>query len=140
MKAGEAVGTVEFSGTRISRIRVTTPDDPGAGDWMMFDVYSVDANGKLRSLERTTNVLPGNISQLEVWSIDKGQAVRKSSVTRDLDTLKPKQDEKESVPDRPVFTSVTSLPVWPLIREGGKSFARNGKACLTITRPPLTHP
>jgi hypothetical protein len=72
---------------------------------MMFDVYTADANGSLRSLERTINVLPGNISQLEMWSIVRGKAVKKSSVTRDLDTLKPKQGEKEWVPDLPVFTS-----------------------------------
>lgn len=139
LEAGETLGTVEFNGSRIMRVRVTTPDDPGAGDWMMFDVYTVDANGNLRSVERTINVLPGNISQLEMWSIARGKAVKRSSVTRDLDTLKPKQGEKEWVPDTPVLTSLAALPVWPLVRDGGKSLA-TGKACLTVKRPPPTPP
>jgi hypothetical protein len=140
LEAGETVGTVEFNGTRISRVRVTTPDDPGAGDWMMFDVYTVDASGNLRSLERTINVLPGNISQLETWLIDRGKAVKKSSLVRDLDTLKPKQGEADWVPDVQILTKLASLPVWPLVRDGGKSMATTGKACFTVKRPPLTPP
>lgn len=40
----------------------------------------------------------------------------------------------------PVFTTLASLPVWPLIGDGGKSLATTGKACLIVKRPPATPP
>jgi hypothetical protein len=140
MVAGDTVGTIEYVGRRVSRIRVTTPDDPGAGDWMVFDIYSLDRNEQLHFLERTINVLPGNISQLETWHIENGKAVRQSSISRDLDTLKPKREPEDWVPELPVFTSPTEIPVWPLFRHREKSLTTTGKACVTITRPPPTPP
>jgi hypothetical protein len=140
MAAGDTVGTIEYAGTRVSRIRVTTPDDPGAGDWMVFDVYSLDRTEKLHLLERTINVLPGHISQLEIWRIDKGKAVRQSGISRDLDTLKPRQEPEDWLPDVPVYTSPDAIPVWPLFRHREKSLTITGKACATVRRPPPTPP
>ncbi len=138
-KPGDTVGIAEFTNAGISRIFITTPDDPGAGDWVAFDKYSLDANGKLRSLERTVNVLPGSISQLEVWEIHPGYAVRQRSMTRDLHTLQLKE-HGDWVPDLPVFTDVKAMPVWPLLAGWPKRGIAAGKVCLTVKRPSPTPP
>lgn len=137
--AGDSVGTVEFVNMSISRIFLTTPDDPGAGDWVAFDKYSLDSSGRLRSLERTINVLPGRLSQLEVWEIRPGSALRQRSLTRDLETLQVKEIG-DWVPDLPVFTDVKAMPVWPLLAGQPKRGIAAGKACLTVKRPLPTPP
>ncbi len=134
-EAGALVGKIEYNGNRIARVYVTTPDDPGAGDWAAFDLYTLDAKGNFRSLNRTINVLPGNLSRLENWKITNGKALRGKVVNLDLDTHKPKQEPEDWVPELEVLQSPKELPIWPLAQNAARSLAGTGKACVSVPTP-----
>src|SRR5579862_5831044 len=56
---------VDYTNDQMTSIRVATVDWPGAGDWAVYDTYTLDSNGKLQGLKRVINVLPGDRSEHE---------------------------------------------------------------------------
>ena len=132
----------KYTGSRISSIDVTTEDNPEAGDWVIFDTYSLGKDQTFQSLKRTINVLPGFTSELETWLIQNGKAIKQSSVSRDLDTLKPKPVQATGIwlPSAPIFTRLSALPFWPLVRDKRQQISSGREACITVKRPPPVPP
>jgi len=129
---------LEYTKGRVSSIYVTNLDDPGAGDWTIFDLYSLDKSEKLRSINRTINVIPGSINELEIWAIQNGKPVKES--TRDPVSLKPVKPTNEWVPNVPIFGSVSAFPFWPLIHDRWQEILSRGSACVIVKRPPPIPP
>ena len=129
---------LEYTQDHVSSIYVTNLDDPGAGDWTIFDLYSLDKSEKLRSIKRTINVIPGSINELEIWAIQNGKPVKQS--TRDPVSLKPVKPTDEWIPNVPIFASVSAFPFWPLVHDRRQEILSRGSACITIQRPHPTPP
>jgi hypothetical protein len=135
------VARVEYTSGRISDIYVTSEDDPAAGDWTVSDVYFLDKSENLHSLNRTINVIPGRIKELEIWAIHNGKPIKQS--TRDPDSLKPVKPAGEWVPSVPIFPSVRDFPFWPLIHDRRQEILQEilsvGSACITVKRRRRPH-
>ena len=121
---------VDYANDHVASIRLTTGDTPGAGDWVVFDTYSLDANGKLRGLKRVMNVLPGDRSEHEEWLIQNGKATKQRSTTLSLETQKPAQRPDAELPRVPIITNVERFPFWPLTRDKGQEIVAKGKVCI----------
>ena len=121
---------VDYTNDHITSIRLATVDWPGAGDWAVFDTYSLDTNGKLRSLKRVINVLPGDRSEHEEWLIQDGKATKQRSTTLSLETQKPADRPDAALPRVPIVTSLDSFAFWPLIRDKGPEIVAKRKVCI----------
>lgn len=78
------VGTLKYSKGRLSQVDVTEVGE--SGDWMVYDHYVLDSRGRIRKLSRLTNVLPGDRSVFETFSIGGGKAEKVSEVQKRLST------------------------------------------------------
>ena len=85
----ETIGGVEYVSDHVSVVHVTTTDQ--SGDWAIYDDYSFDKNERLQSLKRTINVLPGRLSEEQVFRIQAGKAIQEKSTISELGTGKPTQ-------------------------------------------------
>jgi len=83
------VGALIFSNGHVSQIGVTTENDLSAGDWIVYDRYFLDDRGQITKLSRLINVLPGNQSVSETYSISGGKAIKTVTTAKDLDSGKP---------------------------------------------------
>lgn len=128
--SAQASAIVDYANDHIAFIRLTTVDWPGAGDWAVFDTYSLDPNGKLLGLKRAINVLPGDRSEHEEWLIQNGKATKQRSTTLSLETQKPAERSKTELPKVPIVTSLERFPFWPLIRDKVQEIAAMGKVCI----------
>jgi hypothetical protein len=127
------VATVEYAGSRISTVSVTDEDE--TGDWIVYDTYSLDGGGALRTLSRTINVLPGDRSQKEVFLMRNGRASRQSVTSLSLSTGKVATSAVDWLPSVPVITSVQAFPFSSLI--GSKRFEAwsKGSVCAAANQP-----
>lgn len=129
--SAEVSGIVDYANGHIMSVRLATVDWPGAGDWAIFDTYSLDANGKLSSLKRVINVLPGDRSEHEEWLIQDGKATKQRSSTLSLETQKPAERPAVELPRMAIVTSIERFPFWPLIRDKEQEIGAKGKVCIS---------
>ncbi len=126
------VAAVEYVNDRISLIQIT--EAGGSGDWAVFDTYSIDKDGKVYSLKRTINVLPGDRNEEQTWTVQDGKAIINSSVSRGLTTLKPVEPTPVDLPEVPIIKTLQTLPFWVLIRDRLQETLSKGKVCRPDTR------
>jgi hypothetical protein len=125
------VGGVAYLKDRVSVIHVTETDE--SGDWAVYDEYTLDQNGRLQKLKRTINVLPGRITEDQIFRIENGKAIQESRSSRELGTGKPTQFPGGNWrPDLPVITNVQAFPFWPLILDARAEILAKGKACVPV--------
>jgi len=107
--------SVEFSDGHPRRIKFTEEDDPESGDWIAYDTYMLDDDGSVRSLQRTTNVLPGDVSRTESFVNREGKLVKTVVTMKSLKTGRSVAPRKVWFPDRPLPRNVTALPFSALL-------------------------
>lgn len=109
------VGTLTYSGGRLSKIDVTETDE--TGDWLVYDQYFLNDRGRIVRLSRMINVLPGNRSVVQTFSIRDGKVTRTGTTVKDLSTGRPLTSSKPVwLPDLPIRTERRAFPFWSLLR------------------------
>lgn len=81
------VGTLIYSNDHLSQIDVTETDE--SGDWTVYDHYFFDEHGRMVKLSRLLNVLPGDRSVSQSFSIKNGKAEKIATSEKQLSNGKP---------------------------------------------------
>jgi len=108
------VATLTSAQGRLSSIEVTTEDE--AGDWIVYDHYTVSTDGTLQEDKRKINILPGDRSVEESYLIRDGKAKKQSSTTKSLSTGKSLASSEDWVPEVSVIARLKDFPFASLIR------------------------
>jgi hypothetical protein len=124
------VAMIQYTGDRVSLMHFTDEDE--AGDWIVYDIYSMDKQGKIESLTRTINIIPEDRSELETWRIQGGKPSRQNSISRTLGTLKPVEPTPIFLPGEPIITSLETLPFWAWARDKRQDVWAKGKMCFAV--------
>ena len=124
------VATANYVDGRISAVNITQQDE--AGDWIVYDHYSLDENGRILKLKRTINVLPGDRSEDQVFLIASGSPKKQSTAARRLSSGEPLSDSKEWLPDLPIATRIQEIPFFPLIGSQSLETWSKGKSCVSV--------
>jgi len=108
------VGTLSFSNDQLSRIDVTETDE--SGDWTVYDHYRLDHANKIVRLERMINVLPGDRSVVQTFSISEDRAKKIQTESKQLSTGKILNDPKPIwLPQLAIRTELSQFPFSALI-------------------------
>jgi len=126
------VATAEYDQEHVISLNVTEED--GAGDWTVYDRYSLDRSGKLQMLRRTINVLPGERSVEQLYSIRSGKVVLVHRTVRDLSTGRPASLSGTWLPKLPITTKLAPFPFYSLLNRGPLGPGSTGPAC--VHTPP----
>ena len=78
------VATLTYSNEHLVQIDVSATDQ--SGDWMAYDRYSLDGDGHIVKLSRLINVLPGDRSVVQTFSISDGKATKTGTSEKELST------------------------------------------------------
>jgi hypothetical protein len=127
-----SVGTLDYSGDRLSAIDVTQEDE--TGDWIVYDHYSVSPDNRPTQDSRRINILPGDRTVNETYAIENGHAERRSSLTRSLSTGQAPSNSEKWLPDVPVFVDLHDFPFVSLIPHKYSENLSDGKRC-AVKRP-----
>jgi len=122
------VATVNYANGNVSAVWVT--EEGESGDWIVYDHYFVADSGAICRLERTSNVLPGDRSEKEVFLIQGGRATKQSMASVRLSTGEPIPPSDDLVPTVPVVTNVTDFPFSSLIDKKGVEAWSMDKTCV----------
>jgi len=126
------VATVEYRNEHSSAVNFTQQDE--AGDWIVYDRYSLGENGRLNQLRRKINIIPGDVSEEQVFEINDERANKISTVRRKLSTGKIDGNPRDVwLPDLPVITTLQAFPFSSLLNKRSAVLSK-GKDCEPI--PP----
>ena len=128
-KTGSAkVAELTFRGDRMSVISITETDE--SGDWMVFDRYLLDELGRPYKLFRTLNVLSGDRSVIEAFSLSEDKVTKLSTRSKQLRTgrnVPPSEDVW--LPHIPIARRLNMLPFSDLLTRSDLRQAE--KICIT---------
>jgi hypothetical protein len=127
------VGSLNYEKDQLAVVDVTEGDE--AGDWMVYDHYTVDPRGEPLRDERKNNILPGRRSVEETYVIQNGKATRQSSSVRSLTTGGSLSDPEQWLPKVPVITHAKDFPFAALIVQKYPEAFSHGKVCVPFKRP-----
>jgi hypothetical protein len=119
------VGTLIYSNDHLSQIDVTETDE--SGDWTVYDHYFFDEHGRMVKLSRLLNVLPGDRSVSQTFSIRNGKAEKISTSEKQLSNGKPvTKPAGDWLPDVAIDTNLDMFPFSALLnRPGLRTSARS---------------
>ncbi|PYS36201.1 MAG: hypothetical protein DMG14_25205 [Acidobacteria bacterium] len=126
------IAQVDYANDRVTAVYATQRDQ--AGDWAVYDTYSLDKSGNLQGLKRVINFLPGRLNEEEMWLIEKGKATKQRSTHRNVVTLEPipltdTELRDMSLPEVTIVTRVQDFPFWSLMRDKRAEILSKGKVC-----------
>lgn len=122
------VGGLSYSASRLQEIDLTQTDE--SGDWTVYDRYFLDSAGSIVQLSRTINVLPGDRSVLQQFSMKRGKLAVRVETEKELSTGRTLRSPKRGwLPDLPIIRSTRSFPFARLIRHRGVRASK--KTCAT---------
>jgi hypothetical protein len=124
----EVFGKVDYRNSRVSRVYVTETDE--TGDWAVNDEYSVDDDGKLRTLKRTINILPEGTSEEQLFAMENGKANRRRSTYHELRSGRPTEKHVDWFEAPPVIASPQEFPFFALIAGKQQSIWSGGEVCV----------
>jgi hypothetical protein len=123
------VGTLAYSKDHLSQIDVTETDE--SGDWTVYDHYFFDDHGQLVKLSRLLNVLPGDRSVSQTFSISNGQATQIATSEKQLSTGKPvTSPTADWLPDVSIETATKMFPFSALLSRPG--LRTSPKSCVKV--------
>lgn len=112
------VGTLTYSNDSLSQIDVTETDE--SGDWTVYDHYFLNDRGEIVKLSRLINVLPGDRSVSQTFSISNGKAKMTATTEKQLSTGKPLSSPKPVwLPNLSITTRVEMFPFSSLLGRPG---------------------
>ena len=127
------VGVLIYSNNRLSQVDVTEEDE--TGDWAVNDRYSIDDRGRIARLSRTINVIPGDRSALQRFSIRDGKAKLAKTISKQLRTGKTLIDPAAVwLPQSQVTTNTKKFPFSALLES--RRIKTAGKFCVRETEAP----
>jgi hypothetical protein len=131
------VAQIDYANGRISVVSVTEQDE--AGDWAVYDTYSLGKSENLQNLKRVINFLPGRLNEEEMWLIQNGKATKQRSTHRNVVTLEPMpltdtELRDMFLPEVTIITRVQDFPFWSLIRDKREEILSKGKVCIAEKR------
>lgn len=113
-----SVGTVAYSNGHLSQIDLTETDE--SGDWTVYDHYFFDERGRIVRLSRLLNVLPGDRSVSQSFSISNGKATKIATSEKQLSTGKPvTSPTADWFPDVSIQTATKMFPFSALLNRPG---------------------
>ena len=123
------VGTLIYSTDHLSQIDVTETDE--SGDWTVYDHYFFDDRGQIVKLIRLLNVLPGDRSVSQNFSISNGKAEKIATSEKRLSNGKAVTTPAgDWLPDVAIQTAPKMFPFAALLsRPGVRS---SPKSCVKI--------
>jgi hypothetical protein len=121
------VATMTFSNARLTSVEVTTEDE--AGDWMVFDHYTLSAAGDLENLRRRYNILPGDRSVSETYLFADGKAKLQNRETTSLTTGEKLTAGEKWLPEVRFATRLKDFPFAPLTMLKYSDVLSKGKIC-----------
>ena len=121
------VATLNYSRSRLESIDVTTDDE--AGDWTVFDHYTLTQIGSIGQLERRVNILPGRRSVLETYTLAGEKPKLKSRETTVLTTGKKLSDGETWLPDVRIAARVADFQFASLAKMKYSEILSKGKVC-----------
>jgi len=126
------VGTLTYSNGHLLQIDVTETDQ--SGDWTVYDHYFLDDRGEIVKLSRMINVLPGDRSVLQTFSISDGKARKTATTEKQLSTGKLLTSPQAVwLPDLPINTGTKLFPFSGLL--GRPGLTTNSKSCVQAPTP-----
>ena len=125
------VATANYVDRHLSAVDVTEQDE--AGDWIVYDHYSLDHTGQISKLKRTINLLPGDRSENDVFLMVSGTPKKESAASRKLSTGEPVSGADVWLPNVPITTRVEAFPFFPLISSPGTE--SKAKSCVQVSHP-----
>jgi hypothetical protein len=112
------VGTLAYSNDHLSQIDVTETDE--SGDWTVYDHYFFDDHGRIVKLTRLLNVLPGDRSVSQTFSISNGKAEKTATSEKQLSNGKPVTSPAgDWLPDVAIQTEPKMFPFAALVSRPG---------------------
>ena len=124
------VATLTYSDDRLSQIDVTETDE--SGDWTVFDHYFLNNRRQIVRLSRMINVLPGDRSVVQTFSISDEKATKTETTMKQLSTGKPLTSPKPVwLPDLAIRTEKRMFPFFPLL--GRADLRTASKACMPMS-------
>lgn len=111
------VGTLAYSNDHLSQIDVTETDE--SGDWTVYDHYFFNDHGQLVKLSRLLNVLPGDRSVSQTFSISDGKATKTATCEKQLTTGKPVTSPADWLPDVSIVSATKMFPFSALLSRHG---------------------
>ncbi len=108
------VATLIYSNDLLSQVDVTHTDQ--SGDWTVYDHYFFDGHGQIVKLTRLLNVLPGDRSVLQTFSISNGHAEKVATSEKRLSDGTPVTvPSGEWLPDLAIATQPKMFPFAALL-------------------------
>jgi hypothetical protein len=121
------VGTLIYSNDHLAQIDVTETDE--SGDWTAYDHYFFDEHGQMVKLSRLLNVLPGDRSVSQTFSIRNGKAEKTATSEKQLSTGKPVTTPAgDWLPDVVIETDLKMFPFSALLSR--PSLRTSSKSCV----------
>ena len=126
--AASTVGSLTYVNKRLAQIDVTRTGE--SGDWLVYDHYFLDEHEQIVRLSRTINVLPGDRSVVQVFSIRDGEAKRAATTETQLSTGKPlSSPESVWLPELPILTRINMSPFSGLLVRS--DLMTSSKSCIS---------
>jgi hypothetical protein len=126
------VAALTYSNDHLLQIDVTETDE--TGDWTVYDHFFLDDHGQIVRLSRLINVLPGDRSVLQGFSIGNGKANRTATTEAQLSTGKQLVAPKSVwLPDLPIATGTKMFPFSVLLARPRPW--TGGKSCVQVPAP-----
>jgi len=122
------VATMDFSDNQLTLIDLTTEDE--AGDWMVFDHYTINVAGEPEILLRKSNILPGDRSVTLTYLILDGKAKLQKRMTTSLTTGEKFTGPENLLPRVPVITRRADFPFRSLNAAKYADVLSKGKICV----------
>lgn len=123
------VGALTYSNDLLSQLDVTETDE--SGDWTVYDHYFVDEHGQLVRLSRMINILPGDRSVSQTFSISEGKATKTATTAKQLSSGKPLTSPKPIwLPKLPIETNIKMFPFAALLERS--DLRTSNKSCVKI--------
>lgn len=138
-----AVGTLVYSNDHLSQIDLTETDE--SGDWTVYDHYFFSDHGQMVKLTRLLNVLPGDRSVSQTFSISNGKATKIATSEKRLSNGRPLASPTAAwLPDVAIETNPTMFPFSALLTR--LDVRRSQKCCVRVStakrvgvKPGLVH-
>jgi hypothetical protein len=121
------VATLTYSDDHLSQIDVTETDE--SGDWTVYDHYFLNDSEQIVRLSRMINVLPGDRSVVQTFSISDGKATKTGTTVKQLSAEQPLTSPTPVwLPDLPIRTEPRMFPFFSLL--GRPDLRTASKTCM----------
>lgn len=124
------VGTLHYSNDHLLQIDVAETDE--SGDWTAYDRYFFGDHGQVVKLSRLLNVLPGDRSVSQTFSISNGKATKTATSEKQLSTGKPRTTPTADwLPDVSIKTATKMFPFTALLSRRG--LRTSPRSCVKVS-------